>query len=138
MKIIKEEYLDECWQHEVLIQDKLDELDFIICDEVHRFAASVPGEIVKKTLNCKYKWGFTGTLPEDPVMKMELLGKTHCRWGVLSSVSVHYQCVSVHYQSPGFHGGSTIEKLLSCAFSGLETEWMLEKYPRHYLSIVPQ
>ena len=40
----------------------------------HRFASEETSDIVKNTVNCKYKWGFTGTLPEDPSMKMELLG----------------------------------------------------------------
>lgn len=40
----------------------------------HRFASEETSAIVKKTVNCKYKWGFTGTLPEDPIMKMELFG----------------------------------------------------------------
>lgn len=40
----------------------------------HRFASDVTSSIVKNTVNCKYKFGFTGTLPEDPCMKMELLG----------------------------------------------------------------
>jgi superfamily II DNA or RNA helicase len=52
----------------------LDELDYVICDELHRFASEVTSAIVSKTINCRYKWGFTGTLPEDPVMKMQLLG----------------------------------------------------------------
>lgn len=52
----------------------LDELDYVICDETHRFASDVTSSIVKHTVNCKYKFGFTGTLPEDPCMKMELLG----------------------------------------------------------------
>jgi len=63
------------WQS---LQDKskinLDELDYVITDECHRFASDITSSIVKETTNCKYKYGFTGTLPEDPVMKMELLG----------------------------------------------------------------
>lgn len=52
----------------------LNELDYVMCDELHRFASSNTGAIVKETSNCNYKLGFTGTLPEDPIMKMELLG----------------------------------------------------------------
>lgn len=50
------------------------QIDYIIGDEVHRLAADVPANVIKVTGNCKYKFGFTGTLPENPVMKMELLG----------------------------------------------------------------
>lgn len=50
------------------------ELDYIIGDEVHKLAADVPGSVIKVSGQCKYKFGFTGTLPENPIMKMELLG----------------------------------------------------------------
>ena len=50
------------------------QIDYIIGDEVHRLAAEVPNNVIKVTGKCKYKFGFTGTLPENPVMKMELLG----------------------------------------------------------------
>ena len=55
-------------------KDELDTLDYVITDEAHRFASNETAAIVKETINCKYKWGFTGTLPEDPIMKMELFG----------------------------------------------------------------
>lgn len=62
------------WQSLQNWGDDLDKLDYVICDELHRFASEVTSEIVKSTINCKYKWGFTGTLPDDPTMKMQLLG----------------------------------------------------------------
>lgn len=62
------------WQSLQNWHDDLSELAFVITDESHRFASTETSEIVKKTVNCKYKWGFTGTLPEDPTMKMELIG----------------------------------------------------------------
>jgi superfamily II DNA or RNA helicase len=46
----------------------------LVVKNCHRFASNETSAIVKETINCKYKWGFTGTLPEDPVMKMELFG----------------------------------------------------------------
>ena len=52
----------------------LEDLDFVITDEAHRFTSDVTSSIVKNTVNCRYKWGFTGTLPDDPVQRMELLG----------------------------------------------------------------
>lgn len=52
----------------------ISELDYVMCDESHRFASEVTSSIVSDTVNCKYKLGFTGTLPEDPVQKMTLLG----------------------------------------------------------------
>ena len=52
----------------------LNELDYVICDEAHRFASEETSAIVSETTNCKFKLAFTGTLPEDPVQKMQLLG----------------------------------------------------------------
>lgn len=49
-------------------------LDYVITDEAHRFASLETSAIVKETINCKYKFGFTGTLPENPVQKMQLFG----------------------------------------------------------------
>ena len=62
------------WQSMQNWKDELDTLDYVITDEAHRFASDETAAIVKETVNCKYKWGFTGTLPEDPIMKMELFG----------------------------------------------------------------
>jgi len=62
------------WQSMLNFKEKLNELDYVITDEAHRFASSETSAIVKETVNCRYKWGFTGTLPEDPVQKMQLLG----------------------------------------------------------------
>jgi len=52
----------------------LDNVDYVICDETHRFASEVTSSIVKETINCKYKFGFTGTVPDDVVQKMTLIG----------------------------------------------------------------
>jgi superfamily II DNA or RNA helicase len=62
------------WQSLQTWHDELDKLDYVITDEAHRFASEETSSIVSSTVNCKYKWGFTGTLPEDPVAKMQLLG----------------------------------------------------------------
>jgi len=62
------------WQSMQDWHDELDKLDYVITDESHRFASEETSAIVKGTLNCKYKWGFTGTIPECPVQKMELFG----------------------------------------------------------------
>jgi superfamily II DNA or RNA helicase len=62
------------WQSMQNWHDDLDKLDYVITDEAHRFASDETAAIVKGTTKCKYKWGFTGTLPEDPTMKMELFG----------------------------------------------------------------
>ena len=53
--------------------DKLN-LDFIICDEVHRMASECTSDIISKSVKTRIKLGFTGTLPEDLVAKMTLIG----------------------------------------------------------------
>jgi superfamily II DNA or RNA helicase len=62
------------WQTLMNTREHLPKLEFIITDETHRYASDVTSSIVKESSNAKYKWGFTGTLPEDPVMKMMLFG----------------------------------------------------------------
>jgi len=62
------------WQSMKNYDGSIDVVDFVICDECHRFASEVTSDIVSKTVNCKYKFGFTGTLPEDPTYKMQLVG----------------------------------------------------------------
>ncbi len=62
------------WQSLLDSHHFLDELDYVITDEAHRFASKETSAIIKETVKCKYKFGFTGTLPEDPTMKMQLFG----------------------------------------------------------------
>lgn len=62
------------WQTLMNTREHLSKLEYIITDETHRYASDVTSSIVKESNNAKYKWGFTGTLPEDPVMKMMLFG----------------------------------------------------------------
>ena len=61
------------WQSMVEHIDKIHP-DFIICDEAHRETAEVTSSILTKSVNTKIKLGFTGTLPEDPIAKMMILG----------------------------------------------------------------
>ena len=62
------------WQSLVECNVKNLNLDFIICDEVHRETGDTVSSIMINSINTKIKLGFTGTLPEDPVAKMMLLG----------------------------------------------------------------
>ena len=62
------------WQSLVECNVKDLNLDFIICDEVHRETGDTVSSIMINSINTKIKLGFTGTLPEDPVAKMMLLG----------------------------------------------------------------
>ena len=62
------------WQSLLNYKHLLDGLDYVIGDEIHRLVSTETSDIIKNTVNCKYKWGFTGTLPDDPTMKMELIG----------------------------------------------------------------
>lgn len=62
------------WQSLVECNVKDLNLDFIICDEVHRETGDTVSSIMINSVNTKIKLGFTGTLPEDPIAKMMLLG----------------------------------------------------------------
>ena len=62
------------WQSAVLKKDVLARADFIICDECHKYKSDVSGSIIKESTNAKYKWGFTGTMPEEDLDKLELMG----------------------------------------------------------------
>lgn len=60
------------WQS--LVDEKRTNFDFIICDECHRFASDVTSDIIQRCTDTPIRLGFTGTLPENPVDKMTLLG----------------------------------------------------------------
>ena len=62
------------WQSLKDYEHLVNDIDYIICDELQYYASEVTSEIVKATFNCKTKIGFTGTLPENPCKKMTLLG----------------------------------------------------------------
>lgn len=62
------------WQSMIRHKDQLKNFDYLIEDEVHRESAEVAGDICRSCNHIPRKLGFTGTLPEDPVHKMELLG----------------------------------------------------------------
>ena len=49
-------------------------IDFIICDEVHKFSSSCTSQLVQDSGFAKYKLGFTGTLPDSKSQKMTLIG----------------------------------------------------------------
>ena len=60
------------WQS--LVEENKTNFDFIICDEAHRFASKVVSDIILRATETPIKLGLTGTLPEDPVAKMTLIG----------------------------------------------------------------
>lgn len=62
------------WQSMILNKDKLKNYQYILEDEVHRESAEVSGDIARSANNIKIRLGFTGTIPEDPVARMELIG----------------------------------------------------------------
>lgn len=60
-------------QKEIPNLDKL-HFDYIIVDEAHKSSADVLKDIILKSINTPIKLGFTGTIPNDPVAKMTLVG----------------------------------------------------------------
>lgn len=62
------------WQSLMNRKEHLDKAEFILCDELQKYSSAETSEIVKLTNNAYYKWGLTGTLPEDPMATMNLIG----------------------------------------------------------------
>lgn len=63
------------WQSLTKLDPKLfRDIDYIICDEVHRFSSKCTSELVQSTGFAQYKLGFTGTLPDAKTQKMTLIG----------------------------------------------------------------
>ena len=62
------------WQSLMSRRDVLDRADFIICDELQKYSAEVSSSIIKESVNARIKLGVTGTLPEDQMATMMLIG----------------------------------------------------------------
>ena len=62
------------WQSLMNRREVLDRADFILTDEMHKYSSDISSSIIKESSNAKYKWGLTGTLPEDDMAKMMLFG----------------------------------------------------------------
>ena len=60
------------WQS--LSQHKGFKFDYVICDELHRFASPETSAIIEAAKQTKIRLGFTGTLPDNPSARMTLLG----------------------------------------------------------------
>lgn len=61
------------WQSMVRIMDQAN-FDACIADECHRVASDVASLVPISLEHCKYRYGFTGTMPEDPILNFKLLG----------------------------------------------------------------
>ncbi len=62
------------WQSLLNRKEHLSNAEFILCDEVQKYSGEEVSQIIKLTDNAKMKWGVTGTLPEDPLATMNLIG----------------------------------------------------------------
>lgn len=49
-------------------------LDYVICDEVHRFSSECTSQLVLSSKFATYKLGFTGTLPDSKSDKLTIIG----------------------------------------------------------------
>jgi superfamily II DNA or RNA helicase len=56
------------------LSEYLEKFDAILVDEVHGADAKTMATIVEKTINAKYKMGFTGTLHDSKIHELKLLG----------------------------------------------------------------
>lgn len=62
------------WQSMVKNTDKLSKYQYVLEDEVHRESSEVAGDIARCAKNIRIRIGFTGTMPEDQVARMTLIG----------------------------------------------------------------
>lgn len=62
------------WQSLLNRKEHLDKADFLLCDETQKYSGEEVSQIVKLTDNARYKYGLTGTLPEDTGAVMNLIG----------------------------------------------------------------
>lgn len=62
------------WQSLLNRKEHLAKAEFILCDELQKYSSEETSQIVKLTDNAKYKYGLTGTLPEDILATMNLIG----------------------------------------------------------------
>ena len=62
------------WQSLLNRKEHLEKADFLLCDETQKYSGEEVSQIVKLTDNAMYKYGLTGTLPEDPGAVMNLIG----------------------------------------------------------------
>ena len=69
----KSQLLITTWQSMIKYKEHLD-FDYLITDECHKLVKEVSSSIISESINTKYKYGFTGTLPENPSDKMYCLG----------------------------------------------------------------
>jgi len=62
------------WQSVMKIEEQASMLDYIIVDECHGLKLNNKStDIVYNAVHAKYRLGFTGTLPEDPIAKMAIM-----------------------------------------------------------------
>ena len=73
-KIENCDLLISTWQSMIKHKDEVNNFDYIICDEVHRFSGDEVSDIIKKANKVQIRLGFTGTMPEDAGAKLTLIG----------------------------------------------------------------
>lgn len=60
------------WQS--LMNTNVRNFDFIIADECHRYSSDVTSGIISELTSTEMRWGFTGTIPDEPIDRMLLEG----------------------------------------------------------------
>jgi superfamily II DNA or RNA helicase len=61
------------WQSVRLFKEHLDEIDFILVDEAQGLKGSESLDISQKCVNAEYKFGLSGTMPEEPIDRMSIM-----------------------------------------------------------------
>lgn len=55
-------------------KEQMPEFDFLVADECHRYSSDVTSSIIQNLRKTKFRWGFTGTIPDSASAAMMLEG----------------------------------------------------------------
>lgn len=87
--IVGGELILTTWQSlKNLGDDLIQSLDYIICDEVHRFSSECTSKLVLDSRNAKYKLGFTGSIPKEKTSRMTLTGLFGMEFDIINSAEL--------------------------------------------------
>lgn len=77
------------WQSLVNMEPEvLTNLDFILCDEVHRFSSDCTSQLVLDSHKTPYKLGFTGSMPGKRIPKMTVISLFGLPTNIISSAEL--------------------------------------------------
>jgi len=93
------------WQSVYKNKELFEGVDCIVVDEAHLVKGESLQNIIQASINAKYKWGLTGTLPDDPVLRFMAIGAL----GKPYTIVTPKQLIEMGYATPVFVNAIFIE-----------------------------